>query len=94
MSGIDTTEALTEAKKFHDAGKTVWAVSYDYENNCSTAPDVCLGVPYFNWGPGILAQVQKAIAGKFTQDWQWCPRIGRISIIWILPRPVSKRATL
>jgi simple sugar transport system substrate-binding protein len=73
MSGIDTTEALTEAKKFHDAGKTVWAVSYDYKNNCSTAPDVCLGVPYFNWGPGIMAQVQKAINGTFTQDWQWLP---------------------
>jgi simple sugar transport system substrate-binding protein len=71
MSGIDTTEALTEAKKFHDAGKTVWAVSYDYINNCSTAPDVCLGVPYFNWGPGILAQAQKVVAGTFAQDWQW-----------------------
>jgi simple sugar transport system substrate-binding protein len=73
MSGIDTTEALTEAKKLHDSGKTVWAVSYDYKNNCSTAPDVCLGVPYFNWGPGIEAQVEKAIAGSFKQDWQWLP---------------------
>ncbi len=71
MSGIDTTEALTEAKKLHDAGKTVWAVSYDYKNNCSTAPDVCLGVPYFNWGPGIKADVAKAEAGTFKQDWQW-----------------------
>jgi simple sugar transport system substrate-binding protein len=71
MSGIDTTEALTEAKKLHDAGQKVWAVSYDYRNNCSTAPDVCLGVPYFNWGPGVMAQVQKAIAGTFKEDWVW-----------------------
>jgi simple sugar transport system substrate-binding protein len=71
MSGIDTTEALTEAKKLHDAGQKVWAVSYDYKNNCSTAPDVCLGVPYFNWGPGIAAQVQKASNGTIKQDWQW-----------------------
>lgn len=71
MSGIDTTEALTEAKKLHDAGQQVWAVSYDYRNNCSTAPDVCLGVPYFNWGPGVMAQVQKAIDGTFKQDWIW-----------------------
>jgi simple sugar transport system substrate-binding protein len=71
MSGIDTTEALTEAKKLHDAGQKVWAVSYDYRNNCSTAPVVCLGVPYFNWGPGVMAVVQKAIAGTFKQDWQW-----------------------
>jgi len=73
MSGIDTTEALTEAKKLHDAGQAVWAVSYDYRNNCSTAPDVCLGVPYFNWGPGITAQVQKAMNGTFKQDWLWMP---------------------
>jgi len=71
MSGIDTTEALTEAKKLHDAGKTVWAVSYDYINNCSTAPDVCVGVPFFNWGPGIMAQVKLAEDGAFKQDWQW-----------------------
>jgi len=71
MSGIDTTEALTEAKKLHDAGQAVWAVSYDYRNNCSTAPDVCLGVPYFNWGPGVMAQVQKAINGTIKQDWVW-----------------------
>jgi simple sugar transport system substrate-binding protein len=71
MSGIDTTEALTEAKKLHDAGQKVWAVSYDYRNNCSTAPDVCLGVPYFNWGPGVMAQVQKAIAGTLKEDWVW-----------------------
>ncbi len=71
MSGIDTTEALTEAKKLHDAGQKVWAVSYDYRNNCSTAPDACLGVPYFNWGPEVMAQVQKAIAGTFKQDWVW-----------------------
>jgi simple sugar transport system substrate-binding protein len=71
MSGIDTTEALTEAKKLHDAGKKVWAVSYDYKNNCSTAPDVCLGVPYFNWGPGIATAVQAAIGGKFTESWTW-----------------------
>jgi simple sugar transport system substrate-binding protein len=71
MSGIDTTEALTEAKKLHDGGQKVWAVSYDYRNNCSTAPDVCLGVPFFNWGPGIAAQVQKAADGTIKQDWQW-----------------------
>jgi simple sugar transport system substrate-binding protein len=71
MSGIDTTEALTEAKKMNDAGKKVWAVSYDYKNNCSTAPAVCLGVPYFNWGPGIAAQVLKVSNGTFKQDWQW-----------------------
>jgi len=71
MSGIDTTEALTEAKKMNDAGKKVWAVSYDYKNNCSTAPEVCLGVPYFNWGPGIETAVQNAIAGKFTESWSW-----------------------
>jgi len=71
LSGIDTSEAVTEAKKMTDAGNKVYAVGYDYKNNCSAAPAVCLGVPYFNWGPGIETQVKKAIAGTFAQDWQW-----------------------
>ena len=71
MSGIDTTEALTEAKKLNAGGKKVWAVSYDYKNNCSSAPDVCLGVPYFNWGPGMLTAVQTAVSGKFVESWSW-----------------------
>ncbi len=71
MSGIDTTEALTEAKKLNGSGKKVWAVSYDYKNNCSTATDVCLGVPYFNWGPGIATAVQAAMGGKVTESWSW-----------------------
>jgi len=71
MSGIDTSEAVTEAKKMTDAGEKVWAVGYDYKGNCSAGPSVCLGVPYFNWGPGIAAQVKKAMAGTFTQDFEW-----------------------
>jgi simple sugar transport system substrate-binding protein len=71
LSGIDTTEALVEAKKMHDAGKSVWAIAYDYKTNCGVAPDICLGVPYFNWGPAYLETVKKAIAGTLTEDFQW-----------------------
>jgi len=71
ISGIDTTEALTEAKKAHDAGETAWAIPYDYHDACTIAPDVCLGVPYFNWGPAILATVQTAIDGTWTSNFQW-----------------------
>jgi len=71
MSGIDTSEAVVEAKKMTGAGEKVYAVGYDYKGNCSAGPSVCLGVPYFNWGPGIAAEVKKAMAGTFTQDWQW-----------------------
>jgi len=71
MSGIDTSEALTEAKKMTDAGNPVFAVGYDYKGNCSAAPAVCLGVPYFNWGPGILAQAKLAAANNFTQSFNW-----------------------
>jgi simple sugar transport system substrate-binding protein len=71
MSGIDTTEALVEAKKMHDAGKQTWAVSYDYRTNCSGAPDVCLGVPYFNWNPDYLATVKTAIDGTWKSSFIW-----------------------
>jgi simple sugar transport system substrate-binding protein len=71
ISGIDTTEALVEAKKAHDAGKAVWAIAYDSKGNCGVAPDVCLGVPYFNWGPAFAATVKTAANGKWTSNFQW-----------------------
>src|SRR4030042_1499704 len=57
LSGIDTTEALVEANKMAKAGKKVWAIQYDYKDACKEAEDVCLGVPYFNWGPAYLKAI-------------------------------------
>ena len=71
ISGIDTTEALVEAEKAHQAGKSVWALAYDYKSNCSVAADICLGVPYFNWGPAFEATVKTAIDGTWTSNFQW-----------------------
>ena len=71
ISGIDTTEALVEAKKMHDAGKSVWAVAYDFKDNCNVAPEICLGVPYFNWGPAYLATFKTAIDGTWQEGFQW-----------------------
>ncbi|HSB91276.1 MAG TPA: BMP family ABC transporter substrate-binding protein [Anaerolineales bacterium] len=71
LSGIDTTEALVEAKKMHDAGQSVWAIAYDFKDNCNVAPEICLGVPYFNWGPAYLATIQTAIDGTWTEGFQW-----------------------
>jgi simple sugar transport system substrate-binding protein len=73
LSGIDTTEALVEANKMHDAGKTIWSVAYDYKSNCNVAPDICLGVPYFNWGPAYLATIKTAVDGTWKEGFQWNP---------------------
>jgi simple sugar transport system substrate-binding protein len=71
ISGIDTTEALVEAKKMTDAGKQVYAIPYDYHDACSQAPSVCLGVPYFNWGPALLKNMQDIAAGTWTPHFEW-----------------------
>ncbi len=71
ISGIDTTEGLTEAKKFSAEGKQVFAVPYDFIGSCEEGKEVCLGVPYFNWGPAYLATIQTAIDGKFASNFQW-----------------------
>ena len=52
-------------------GKEVWAVPYDYEGACAEAEDVCLGVPYFNWGPAYLNAVKAVMDGKFTPTWEF-----------------------
>ncbi|HOT00801.1 MAG TPA: BMP family ABC transporter substrate-binding protein, partial [Acidobacteriota bacterium] len=54
VSGIDTTEGLAEAKKFSTPDKPAYAIPYDYVNACAEAEGVCLGVPYYNWGPAYV----------------------------------------
>ncbi|NMC79304.1 MAG: BMP family ABC transporter substrate-binding protein [Chloroflexi bacterium] len=71
ISGIDTTEALVEAKKMADAGKDVWAVPYDYVGACEEASDVCLGVPYFNWGPAYKKYVEMAMNDEWGAAFEW-----------------------
>jgi simple sugar transport system substrate-binding protein len=71
ISGIDTTEALVEAKKLSDAGKKVFAIPYDFHGACDQAPTVCLGVPYFNWGPALLKNMQDIQAGTWKAHFEW-----------------------
>jgi simple sugar transport system substrate-binding protein len=71
MSGIDTNEALVQAGKKSKEGMKVSAVPYDFKEACKEAPWVCLGVPYFNWGPGYLKLVKAWRAGTWKQDFEW-----------------------
>jgi simple sugar transport system substrate-binding protein len=73
ISGIDTTEALVEADKFASEGEEVWAIPYDFEGACEEAPDVCLGVPYFNWGPDYVEEVKAVKGGAFEMHFEWNP---------------------
>lgn len=71
VSGIDTTEAVVVAGQKRKEGKTVWALPYDYEGACEGADDVCVGVPYFNWGPGYTELINAAKSGQWKSKWLW-----------------------
>jgi simple sugar transport system substrate-binding protein len=71
ISGIDTTEGLTEASKSTAAGKTIWAIPYDYIGSCEEGKEVCLGVPYFNWGPAYLENIGAAMEGNFKAHFEF-----------------------
>ena len=71
ISHIDTTEALVVAGQRAAAGETVWAVPYDYEGACDQAPEVCLGVNYFNWGPSYFMAAMMASSGEFGPVFKW-----------------------
>jgi simple sugar transport system substrate-binding protein len=73
LSGIDTTEAIVVAGQRAAQGEKVWAIPYDYEGACDEAPEVCLGVPYFNWGPTYVQLIKEVQAGTWTPDWVWAP---------------------
>ena len=71
ISGIDTPEAVTVASQKKKSGREVWAIPYDYEGACAGAEDVCLGVPYFNWGPSYLKTIKAAKEGTWKPSWDW-----------------------
>jgi simple sugar transport system substrate-binding protein len=71
VSGIDTTEAVVVAKQKRKEGKNVWAIPYDYIGACEGADDVCLGVPFFNWGPSYVDFIKAVKAGKWESKWIW-----------------------
>ena len=73
ISGIDTTEALVVAGQRTAEGEAIHAIPYDYVFACEEAPDVCLGVPYFNWGPSYVATIQAIMDGTWEQSWDWNP---------------------
>jgi simple sugar transport system substrate-binding protein len=70
ISGIDTTEALVVAGQRAKEGKQVWAVPYDFAGACEEAPDICLGVPYFQWGLGYVTIVKAVMGGTYKQSFE------------------------
>jgi len=71
MSAIDTPEVAVQGKKAAEAGKAVKYHHYDYKGGCELAPDICLGVHYYNWGPGYLDIIKRAMEGTYTGTWTW-----------------------
>ncbi|GAB4573371.1 MAG: BMP family ABC transporter substrate-binding protein [Anaerolineales bacterium] len=68
ISGIDNPVNLGEAQKLTAEGTTSFGVAYDYVAACDAAPDVCLGVPYFNWGPDYLTVIKSAADGSWQSQ--------------------------
>jgi simple sugar transport system substrate-binding protein len=71
ISGLDTPEALTVAAARKKAGADVHALPYVYRPACQAAPEVCLGVPYFNWGPPLLTVAKAVAAGTYKPAFEW-----------------------
>ncbi len=73
LSGIDTTEAIDIAGQRAAEGDAVHAIPYDYVASCDLAPEVCLGVPFFSWGPAYINIVTAVANGTWEQSWDWLP---------------------
>jgi simple sugar transport system substrate-binding protein len=71
ISGLDTPEAAVQAKKAAAGGKKVKYVHYDHKAGCDLAPDICLGVAYYNWAPFYREILDKARAGKYQSEFVW-----------------------
>lgn len=73
MNGIDTPEVAVEGKKAAAAGKAVKFLHYTTPTGCNLAPEICVGVPVYNWGPLYLKATTDAQAGNFKGDFIWAP---------------------
>lgn len=71
ISGIDTTEGLVVSRQRSEGGEAVWSIPYDFRDACAEAEAVCLGVPYFNWGPAFLTTIREVKAGTWQPAWDW-----------------------
>jgi simple sugar transport system substrate-binding protein len=71
MSGIDTPEVAVQGKKAADAGKKVKFVHYDLATGCSLAPNICLGVPFYNWSIPYADALQRSKEGKYSTEFVW-----------------------
>ncbi|MBE2184664.1 MAG: BMP family ABC transporter substrate-binding protein [Anaerolineae bacterium] len=71
ISGIDTPEVIQIAAQRAANGENVFAVPYDYREACAQGPEVCLGVPFFNWGPDYVRIVQLVQSGGWMPSWDW-----------------------
>lgn len=71
LSGIDTPEVAAQAKKMASTGKKVKFLHYDLKTGCNLAPEVCIGVPYYNWGPSYLNQIKASMEGNSIGEFVW-----------------------
>ena len=71
ISHIDTPEALIVTDQRASSGEDILVVGYDYENSCDQAPEVCLGVPYFNWGPSYTKIANSVANDSFIPTFDW-----------------------
>jgi simple sugar transport system substrate-binding protein len=61
LSGVDTAEMVQVAAQRQADGQMVYAVTYNSIAGCTQAPEACLGVPFYNWGPAYVEIAQSVI---------------------------------
>lgn len=63
ISGADTMEVSQVVQQHHNRGEEVWVIPYDYEEACEGYANICLGIPYFNWGPFYTRYLDSYVNG-------------------------------
>ena len=69
ISDIETQEAIMVAEQKNQESKAVWALPVDSIDACKDAAEVCLGVPFFNWGPEYVRLLKAAMSGHWKSKW-------------------------
>nr|WP_290666378.1 BMP family ABC transporter substrate-binding protein [Ardenticatena sp.] len=63
ITGADTPGPVQAA-----GARGKWGIAYDSRNACDAAPEYCLTVPYWNWGPVYADFVKQMMDGTWKPD--------------------------
>lgn len=71
ISGPGVDEIASAAQVYVDSGLPAWYIPYASISMCEQTSHICLGAPYFNWGPAYVTAIKSTMDGNWQSTFRW-----------------------